>query len=775
MAFLSRASLLRTTPLVLLVLAMACGTEDASTFPEDAGADAVDLDAGTGTGDDATFGGDVTFNDDASSCPSQVLCGKSGTCCGQGQECYDEACVAACATGVHCGSACCGGGQVCLNAACATPGASCNDSFDCAENEFCEPTIGKCLPQPTGQNQCVIQPPTPTFAPVVKWSWTDSATARTGYNQIINMPVIVDLDGNRIPEVIVVTSKDTDAFNQSDKAFLRALNGSDGSEKWPATADVYKDGTGTSADGGVNPDYTVNPRGTPAAGDLDGDGKIEIVAPRRGGGLYAFNADGSFRWRSKKADGVTDYNGVLNSITVAIADMDNDGKAEVVVGGLVFDYTGKLVSDTPSGRESWGANVSSYGAVSIIADVDGNAATKDQHVVTGNRAFKKNGTMIWDKSATLADGYAAIADLDKDGVPELVVTYSVGSVGYVRVQNATTGDVIGTPLQVPGSGHGGPPTIADFDGDTFMEIASANGDKYNVFEFDVGTKALSVKWSHDTQDLSSNVTGSSVFDFEGDGAAEVVYTDECYSRVFKGTDGTVLLEIPNSTGTIHEYPVIADVLGNNHAAYVVVANDRNHLLGGLTCPTTDAGAYVPRHGVFVYGDPNNKWVRTRRIWNEHAYHITNVNSDGTIPAIENRSWEPQGLNNYRVSSQGKGVFNAPDLSVDLEISTQPCPGGLELRARVKNNGSLGVAAGVKVDFYLGTSAQGQFLAEKTTTTALLPGGSEIVPLTFSLAGHGGQLSFFVTVDGGSSASVVPECLEDNNSAGAGGVICPSVR
>lgn len=753
---------------------MACGSDDTSIFP-DAGPEGGDeLDAGL-TGDDSAFPDDVSFNVDANTCPSQVLCGKTGTCCGSGQECYDEACVAACATGVHCGSTCCGAGQVCLSAACATPGAACNDSFDCADNEFCEPTLSKCLPQPTGQNQCVIKPPTPAFQPVVKWSWTDSAIARTGYNQIINMPVVIDLDGDKIPEVVVVTSKDTDAFSQSDKAFLRALNGADGTEKWTAAADVYQDGTGTSADGGTNPDYTVNPRGTPAAGDIDGDGTIEIVVPRRGGGLYAFNADGSFRWRSRKADGVTAYNGSLNSITVALADMDNDGKAEIVAGGLVFDYTGKLVSDTPSGRESWGANVSSYGAVSIIADVDGDPNTTDQAVVTGNRAFKKDGTIIWDKSGSLNDGYAAIADLDKDGVPELVVTYSVGSTGYIRVQNATTGDVIGTPLQVPGSGHGGPPTIADFDGDTFMEFASANGTKYSVFEYDVTTKAISVKWSHDTQDGSSNVTGSSVFDFEGDGAAEVVYTDECYSRVYSGTTGDILLEIPNSTGTIHEYPVIADVLGNNHAAYVVVANDRNHLFGGLNCPTTDAGAYVPRHGVFVYGDPNDKWVRTRRIWNQHAYHITNVNSDGTIPMVENRSWGPQGLNNYRVSSQGKGVFNAPDLSVDLEISTQPCPGGIDLRARVKNGGSLGVPAGVKVDFYLGTDASGQFLGEKTTTKALLPGDSEIVTLNFPLAGHSGPLSFFVTVDGGKSASVVPECLEDNNSAGAGGVICPSVR
>ncbi len=656
--------------------------------------------------------------------------------------------------------------------------------------------MNKCFPQPTGVNQCVVLPPVPAFQPVVKWQWTES-TIKPQYNQIINMPVVIDLDGNKIPDVVIVTSRNNQGFTQTDKAFVRALDGATGLEKWASTVDAYKEGLNS------DPDYTVNPRATPAAADLDGDGTIEIVTARRTGGLIAFNADGSFRWSSKQVGGA-DYTGSFGSTTIAIADMDNDGHAEVVAGGVILTYDGYLTTNTSIGREYWGANSGSYGAVSIIADVDGNNATTEQFVVTGNRAIRRDGTFLWDQSGSLNDGYAAIADLDKDGVPELVVTYNAAATARIRVQNATTGAVIGSPLVAPGTGKGGPPTIADFDGDTFMEMASANGNKYNVFEFSVTTKQLSVKWSHDTQDLSSNVTGSSVFDFEGDGAAEVIYNDECFSRVFKGTDGTVLLEIPNSTGTIHEYPVIADVNGDNHSEYIVTANDVNHISGGVVCPRLDSlgdagadassdgggdsgldagadagdggdpGAYRPRHGIFVYGDPQNKWVRTRRLWNQHAYHLTNVNSDGKIPHPEDRSWGPNGLNNYRVSSQGKGVFNAPDLSVDLEVSTATCPSGLTLRARVKNAGSLGVPAGVKVQFYSGTSSSGTLIAEVTTTGALLPGQSEVVSTVYPNPNGSDALSFYVTVDGGSSTSIVEECLEGNNAGSASGIRCPIV-
>ena len=76
------------------------------------------------------------------------------------------------------------------------------------------------------------------------------------------------------------------------------------------------------------------------------------------------------------------------------------------------------------------------------------------------------------------------------------------------------------------------------------------------------TPTLSVKWSSPTQDGSSNRTGSSVFDFQGDGAAEVVYGDECYFRVYEGETGDVVYEIEMSTATIHEYPLVADVDGD---------------------------------------------------------------------------------------------------------------------------------------------------------------------------------------------------------------------
>jgi len=703
----------------------------------------------SGTGGTAGTGG--VLNPDAGGCPSNILCGPAGVCCPEGSECVDGECAVACATGVRCGAdglTCCSSGDVCLSEACVTPGAPCADSYDCDEGYFCEPTLDQCLPQPSGANLCEYRPPTLPFDAVVEWSWTGSTIKPTA-KQVINMPVVIDLDQDSVPEVVIVTSE---TYNANDPGYLRALDGSTGLEKWDASAGVYAAGN------------EVNPRATPAAADIDGDGVPEIVAAASAGGAIAFRSDGSLLWKSTQADGTTPWLESTLSITTAIAHMDVDTSPEIVLGGVVLDANGRLRSG--QGRTQAGANVAGYGAVSIIADVDGDGS---QDVVTGTAAWTTDGVEIWNNGQP--DGYPAISDLDGDGLPELIVV----SDGQVRVQDASTGQVLAM-VTMPGSGKGGPPTVADFDADGVMEISSANGTAYAVFEYATQpTPTLSVKWNKVTQDASSNVTGSSVFDFEGDGAAEVVYGDECYFRVYSGQTGDVLFETASSSATIHEYPVVADVDGDNNTEVVVVSNDRNHGTGTTTCPGYGAGE-APRHGVFVYGDANDKWVRTRRIWNQHAYHITNINAGGVLPTPELASWlPPHGFNNYRVSTQGAGVFNAPDLRVDLEISSAACPVGLELRARVKNAGSLGVPAGVSVSFHFGTDATGDLIGESATSKPLLPGESEVVTQVFTIGSEVPPFAFFVTVDGAGVTGTVDECLEDNNEASAGGMECPGVK
>jgi hypothetical protein len=271
------------------------------------------------------------------------------------------------------------------------------------------------------------------------------------------------------------------------------------------------------------------------------------------------------------------------------------------------------------------------------------------------------------------------------------------------------------------------------------------------------------------QDLSSSVTGSSVFDFEGDGKAEVVYNDECHLYILSGEDGTELLKMENSSRTAAEYPLIVDVDGDGNSEFIVPANDDQIVRDGCTVGT---------HGLFAFGDLNDKWVRTRQVWNQHSYHVTNVEASGAIPTVESNSWSGAGLNNYRQNVQGAGVFNAPDLSVaGLSVNTSSCPTSIGIQAQIANTGSLGVDAGVPVGFYQGVPPDGSLLGFEVTTVPLLPGQSETLVLGFTPdVGDIGPWDFYVTVDDEAAGlSLALECGENNNEGSVGAAKCVVVQ
>jgi len=536
------------------------------------------------------------------------------------------------------------------------------------------------------------------------------------------------------------------------RGVLRAFSGDTGAPLWSAAA----------------ADEQLNGRTSIAGADLDGDGRAEIVGVIRPGApagvvasqVIAFDDDGSVLWRSTQTDGVTPLAVSFDNGAPTIADLDQDGSPEIILGAVVLDATGRLLWQRDGGGRE-GTNNGYSGGIAAVADVD---LDGDPEIVTGHRAYEADGTPLW--TATVPDGYPAIAQFDADPQPEVVLVAS----GSVYLLDGITGAVEWGPIAQPGGGRGGPPTVADFDGDGLPEIGVAGAGSYSVYDPDGSTAVL---WSQPTEDFSSNVTGSSVFDFEGDGAAEVVYGDECYMRVFRGSDGMILLQLPSSSATIHEYPLVADVDADGNSEIVIVANDQAASIR-VQCLSSDATWDGARKGIFVYGDMRDQWVRTRRIWNQHAYHVTNVATNGMAPMVEVDNWSTPGLNNYRQNVQGEGVFNAPDLTVlALEVILDGCPDTATLRARISNEGSLGVPAGVPVAFREGTPAMpGMLLGVVATTVPLLPGATTVVELASAPLSGAPPYEFVATVDDdGTGAGIVVECDEDDNEGAIGDLDC----
>jgi hypothetical protein len=176
--------------------------------------------------------------------------------------------------------------------------------------------------------------------------------------------------------------------------------------------------------------------------------------------------------------------------------------------------------------------------------------------------------------------------------------------------------------------------------------------------------------------------------------------------------------------------VVADVDNDLHAEIVLASNN----YGFMSCPTTPdlgacelariaAGENVGTNGVRVFASPTRDWGRTRRIWNQHTYHVTNVSEAGAIPSHERPNWSSPGLNNFRLNVQ-PGATNLADLvPIDLAVDLSECTTRMTPNFRVENQGWGALPPGAVVAVYV-EEASGFVLVARVTTTRLLPARRE---------------------------------------------------
>jgi hypothetical protein len=596
-------------------------------------------------------------------------------------------------------------------------------------------------------------------------------------------------------------------------------------------------------------DPLVNGVSTPALGDLNGDGRPDIVAQVWGGGLVAWGWDdaaGQWQrlWLSTER--------VLAAVhALSLADLDDDGSPEIIAGGLVFGADGTLRSSSDGEVDfptpSWGHQVAT------VADVDLDGQLE---IVQGDSIWSwsaETGDLVEEPYCDGAVPFSgtSVADFgdfvgvagDAPGRPEVAVMVA----GGFQVQTIAGEPVFG-PFHVPGGGDRDIDqfSIGDVDGDGSPEISvpgrwydDLSASYVSVFDPDCvpgggpgecpSATENGISWS---QRVIVETGGTTTFDFEGDGRAEVVFADWCYVRVLDGRDGSTLWSHPRASGGWHEMPIIADVDGDYHAEIVSVsANSGANVTcpgypidpyyPGLPCeedgdcpsvePRCDAGlcrcseaadcgdpdlscvdslpgdageglvcrsAWRPLNGVRVYSDVQDRWAGARTIWNQHSYSVTNIGDDGVVPRSSEtqRNWErpAPALNNFRQNTplQGFDIDDAPDLTVGGLVAPA-CDSETRqqlLAASVCNRGTLPVAAGVRVSFRL-DSPDGAELCATTTIGALHGGDCEDVECTWEGVPIEETHTVHAVVDPDDDDDDITECHEDNNGA-ADEVRCP---
>jgi hypothetical protein len=508
----------------------------------------------------------------------------------------------------------------------------------------------------------------------------------------------------------------------------------------------------------------------PALLDVTGDAAPEVLIER-----YVFSSGGCVL---NPGQALPNY-GQLGVLTTA-ADVDTDGEPELTLydGTYRWDDTGRAWV-----REAWSSTPNT--AVHRI----------------GHTAIADFGTYTAPMGTPEGARRPEVVVVSSEN-PNSISSTDTGT-ATVRVQTLT-GRVVFGPVPLvqlnpmwPRGGLGGPPTAADFDGDGWPEVGVAGASSYAVYDPDctrmgavperiggrcarpVGeTEHDGVLWARRVRDESSSSTGSSVFDFDGDGRAEVVYRDECYLRVFDGQSGRVIYSAGASSGTGFELPVIADVDGDFSTEIVVARTE----YPGSGCPMQDPlapeGTVVPfseRAGFVILRDPMDRWAASRPIWNQHTYHVTNVLDDGRIPgrAAVRRGWEEPGLNHFRQQAQGAlGSVSLADLTVAVVDASALCAaeGPVDLTARVCNRGTNPVADGALVRFASGDAdgGDGATLCDVLTDRLLAVGTCTEVRCTATLtAGAGRRVT--VRID---PEARIADCHPRNNRGAVLVADCP---
>jgi len=590
-------------------------------------------------------------------------------------------------------------------------------------------------PWPAGEaavdETCIWEAQTGSFTPVIEW-WMTAYDEFFDYSEAAVTPVAGqltdddddgDVDSTDTPDIVLVTHYSDGGIL---RGVLRAISGDGSGVHWSTELEDY---------GGEL--YQPLGIGTAALGDVDGDGAAEIAVTVMGEAGYEddrldcyaalYSSAGELLWVNSD---VVLYCG---GNAPAFADLEGDGSPELILGHAIFDAaSGALLGEGEHGSGHYSPYTNAgYHSFGIDLDMDG-----IQEVVVGDALYDPNAQTIC--STGFADGYPAAADLDGDGMGEFVVTGN----GWVRIFEHDC--FLAQQWQLPDGGYGGPATIADYDGDGSPEIGIASYDIYYVYETDG-----SVLWYQWTQDHSSSATGSAVYDFDGDGYAEVVYADETNLWIYAGVDGTVRMqETSHTSGTVNELPIIVDIDGDSEVEIVV----------------------ADRYGIFVIGDQDHGWVTGRKVWNQAAYNIVNINEDLSIPAVPAPSWPDH--NNFRSGDVTLAYgAAAPDaVPVLVDVCTVECEQGvLQVAVQLGNAGPGVIPAGLHVSVYAGEPPTGDPLASEQTRVAVPPGEASETLLFRLEVSDPPEGVITVAVD---NPATLLECRESNNTIVIDEGLCP---
>ncbi|MFL5740848.1 MAG: FG-GAP-like repeat-containing protein [Flavisolibacter sp.] len=542
-----------------------------------------------------------------------------------------------------------------------------------------------------------------------------------------------------LPKIDVTTSYYPHAlsiadFNNDGKPDVVVAKGSS------ATVSVL---TNTSSNGAISfaapKELTAagNSHECSATGDLDGDGKIDLVTAN----TWNTNTISVFRNTTinttisfaSKIDLATDS----SAYSVAINDLDGDGKPDIIV------------ANNASNKISLYKNRSTAGNILFDNRID---------LLAGTNPFS-----------------IAVNDLDGDGLPELIYTTQNTSSNLSVMKNNSVKDSLSFDAPIVLANFPAPFVVAvgDLDGDGLPDLAAASGGDLVIVKKNLSTPGnLAFSGLQLSYATASYANGVAIADIDGDGKPDLAVSNRMSNNIslFRntGSPGSISFEsrVDYAVGELPIYLAVADLNGDQRPD-IISANSSStfisiltNIIGANVAPTVQS--FSPASGVqgtsVVIKGTNFNGTISVTFGGVRAASFT-VNSDSTITAVvaQGNSGAVAVTTPTGSASQPGFNFTGPTItsftpSTGVSGTTVNIYGtNFTNASSVKFGGTPAAAFTVNVPTYItavvGTGASGDVSVTTPNGTATLSGFSYGAPVITSVDPRSAPVGATVLIQG----------------------------